>query len=83
MREYLVFLITNWYWTFSSILIGGVLSCYLYYRLTRRIYKIIDNKLYIKEGIGKWKEITKHISENHPEINLNDIIPKCKKDNEE
>lgn len=34
----------------------------------RREYKIIYNKVYIKEGFGDWQLLEQHIKEEHPEL---------------
>jgi len=59
------FIRQTWGWcvVFSVCVIVGY--CLWYHLFGRRIYKEIDGKLYIKEGIGEWEEIERHLDEKH------------------
>ncbi len=65
----IVFLQMNWKLLVPIYLLTVFLLYYLFYRLfIRRVYKVIDGNLYVKEGMGNWEEIKEHIRLHHPEI---------------
>ncbi len=59
-----------------SIVIWAVAG-YFYYRfIDRRLYKEVDGKLYVKEGIGEWHEISEHLKTKHKynKADIDDLI---------
>jgi len=54
-----------WFWLLYAFFVVG--GWYGYWRLfSRREYKKIDGKLYVRHGIGKWVNLVEHMKEKHP-----------------
>jgi hypothetical protein len=54
-----------WFWVAYVFVSIGLLYCW--WRIfERRVYKLINGELYVKEGLKDWEKLDEHMKREHP-----------------